>query len=192
MIFNKHFELRNKHARFSPSQHYWIKYDKKHFFDYLSSLEAKERGTRLHALAQAAIENRLPVARIKKTLNMYIIDCQKFNMHTEQPLYFSDNFFGTADAICYSERNNYLRIFDLKTGEHAASMDQLMIYAALFCLEYCEQLNVNPEDMKFELRIYQNNTIDAINPTGDEVKQFMDAIVAEDEWCQEYSEGAVL
>ena len=49
-------------------------------------------------------------------------------MTPEQILYYSDNCFGTADAILF--RNNFLRIHDLKTGKIPAHMEQLEIYAS--------------------------------------------------------------
>lgn len=81
-------------------------------------------------------------------------------MTPEQPLYFSDNCFGTADAISF--RKNELRIHDLKTGSTPANLKQLEIYAALFCLEY----NKDPTSIKIVLRIYQNNEIFEEEPEG--------------------------
>ena len=66
-----------------------------------------------------------------------------------------------------------LRIHDLKTGKIKAHMQQLYIYAALFCLEYHQK----PGQMGFELRIYQNNGIDVSNPTGDMILPIMDKII---------------
>jgi hypothetical protein len=74
-------------------------------------------------------------------------------MTCEQVLYYSENCFGTADTICF--RYKTLRIHDLKTGVWPASVHQLEIYAALFCLEY----GIDPFDIKMELRIYQSNEV---------------------------------
>jgi len=95
-------------------------------------------------------------------------------MKTEQPLKYSENCFGTADAICF--RQNVLRIHDLKTGETRASMRQLEIYAALFCLEY----RVNPFDIKIELRIYQSNEVIVHEPPPEDIKRRMERIIAAD------------
>lgn len=92
-------------------------------------------------------------------------------MDTEVVLFYSEYFFGTADTISF--RNNFLRIHDLKTGEHKASIEQLMVYAALFCLEY----KVKPEDIEMELRIYQNDEIVFHNPTAEEIKPIMNTII---------------
>ena len=87
-------------------------------------------------------------------------------------IYFSDNCFGTADTISF--RNNLLRIHDLKTGETPAHMEQLEVYAALFCLEY----KIKPTELKeVELRIYQNDDIDQCNPTAEEILEVMERIV---------------
>ena len=92
-------------------------------------------------------------------------------MSTEVVLLYSDRFFGTADAICF--RNGMLRIHDLKTGKISAKMEQLEVYAALFCLEY----KVKPSDIDMELRIYQNDEIIYHNPTAEDIASIMDKIV---------------
>ena len=92
-------------------------------------------------------------------------------MSTEVVLYYSDRFFGTADSICF--RNGMLRIHDLKTGKTQVHMEQLEVYAALFCLEY----KVKPSDIDMELRIYQNDQILYHNPTAEDIVPIMDKIV---------------
>ena len=106
--------------------------------------------------------------------NMYVNDAIGFKMTPEQILYYSDNCFGTADAILF--RNNFFRIHDLKTGKIPAHMEQLEIYAALFCLEY----KVKPGDIEMELRIYQNNEILYHNPTAEDIVPIMDRIITFD------------
>ena len=92
-------------------------------------------------------------------------------MSTEVVLYYSDRFFGTADSICF--RNGMLRIHDLKTGKTPVHMEQLEVYAALFCLEY----KIKPSDIDMELRIYQNDQILYHNPTAEDIVPIMDKIV---------------
>ena len=92
-------------------------------------------------------------------------------MDTEVVLFYSPRFFGTADAICF--RNGILRIHDLKTGKTAVHIEQLMIYAALFCLEY----KVKPSDIEVELRIYQNDEVLYHRPQPDEIAAIMDRII---------------
>jgi len=74
-------------------------------------------------------------------------------MQAEVVLFYSDNAFGTADAISFER--NVLRISDLKTGDTPTSEHQLEVYAALFSLEY----DVNPYEIEIELRIYQGGEV---------------------------------
>jgi hypothetical protein len=55
-------------------------------------------------------------------------------------------------------------------------MEQLEIYAALFCLEY----NKRPGDIDMELRIYQNNEILIHQPEADDILPIMDKIMSFD------------
>ena len=70
-----------------------------------------------------------------------------------------------------------MRIHDLKTGSKKAQIDQLQIYAALFCLEYHQ----TPNRMGMELRIYQNDTILINNPTAERIEDIMRKIIQFDE-----------
>ena len=153
MNFNDHSNLKDLHAFLGASKYHWINYDEEKLEEsYLKSL-AKQKGTRLHALAAELIELRIPLRKEQKTLNMYVNDAIGYLMAPEQVLFYSINCFGTADAISFSEKKRLLRIHDLKTGITPASMSQLKIYAALFCLEY----DVDPNEIDMELRIYQND-----------------------------------
>ena len=40
---------------------------------------------------------------MKKALNMFVNDAIGFKMTSEQVLYYSDNSFGTADAILFKD-----------------------------------------------------------------------------------------
>ena len=55
-------------------------------------------------------------------------------------------------------------------------MEQLEIYAALFCLEY----KVKPGDIEVELRLYQNDDILYSKPAVDAIVPIMDKIIAFD------------
>lgn len=173
MRFNKHSELEGKHAFLSPSSYHWIRYDDAKLVERYANLAAKERGTRLHMLAADCIFNGVKLQG-RKTLASYVNDAISYKMTVEQPLYYSEFCFGTVDAISF--RKNFLRIHDLKTGETPASMDQLMIYAALFCLEY----HIKPGSIDIELRIYQNNEVSVCNPTAVDILPLMDRIVHAD------------
>lgn len=171
MNFNKHSSLEGLHAPFSASQSAWLRYDDdKAIATYLNK-KAAEMGTRLHAWAKETIDLGLKQPRSKKTIYSYVNDAIGFRMNTEVVLYYSDRFFGTADAICY--RNGVLRIHDLKTGKTPVHMDQLLVYAALFCLEY----KIKPGDIEFHLRIYQNDEVICFDPTAEDVLPVMDKII---------------
>lgn len=171
MKFTKRFNLEGLHAPFSASKYSWLNYDDEKTLDVYANLKAKERGTRLHAWAKETIDLGIKQPRSPKTLYSYVNDAIGYGMDTEVLLYYSDYFFGTADAISF--KKNLLRIHDLKTGKTPAHMEQLLIYAALFCLDY----GYEPENIKIELRIYQNDEIDIYNPEPDEVSEIMDKII---------------
>ena len=175
MIWNDHLDLVGRHAFLSPSRKHWKNYDDETLIARFESNNAKYRGTEIHEHAAMDIlfGEKYGVKRPhnRTTYNMYVNDAIMYRMRPEQVLYYSPFAFGTADAISF--KRNLLRIHDLKTGSVPADMDQLVNYAALFCLEYC----VDPENIKFNLRIYQNNEIFEVEPTGDEVRASMDAYV---------------
>ena len=179
MIWNDHSRIRGQHAFLSASKYHWINYDIDKLGDSYRSFQAVQRGTKLHALAQGLIEEKIRQARTKTTFNMYVNDAIGYNMTPEQVLYFSDNCFGTAD--CISFRNNMLRIHDLKTGSTPAHMEQLEIYAALFCLEY----HMKPDEIKMELRIYQNDEVEILEPDPDYIYEIMDKIIEFDKYLSE-------
>lgn len=174
MNFNKHCSLEGKHAFLGASKYHWINYDADKLVDSYSKFQATLNGTILHDFACQCITLGQKLPKSQKTLNMYVNDAIGFKMKPEQVLYYSDNCFGTADAIIF--RNNLLRIHDLKTGVTRAHMEQLEIYAALFCLEY----NKKPSDIDMELRIYQNNEIIVHNPTVEDILPIMDKIITFD------------
>lgn len=153
MHFKKHSDLEGKHAFLSASKYSWLRYDSDKLINSYYTERQKHLGTQLHEFAAEAIKLGVRLPRTKETLNMFVNDAIGYRMTPEQPLAFSDNAFGTADAISF--RKNLLRIHDLKTGVTPASFDQLMIYAAFFCHEY----HFKPADIKVELRLYQNNDV---------------------------------
>ena len=174
MNFKKHSSLEGKHAFLGASKYHWINYDDEKLIESYSKFQATLNGTILHDFACQCITLGQKLPKSQKTLNMYVNDAIGFKMKPEQVLYYSDNCFGTADAIIF--RNNLLRIHDLKTGVTRAHMEQLEIYAALFCLEY----NKKPSDIDMELRIYQNNEIIVHNPTVEDILPIMDKIITFD------------
>lgn len=172
MQFNKHTNLEGLHAPFGASKSSWLRYDDNKAIEYLHNMKAAEMGTRLHAWAAETIKLGIKQpTRTNKTISSYVNDAIGFNMETEVVLFYSERFFGTADAISF--RKGVLRIHDLKTGVTPAKMEQLEIYAALFCLEY----KVKPGEIEMELRIYQQNEVLVHNPSVDDISHIMDKIV---------------
>lgn len=171
MNFNRHSNLNGLHAPFSPSQPSWLRYDDEKVIEVYSNKKAAELGTRLHAWAKETIDLGIKQPRSKKTIYAYVNDAIGFKMSTEVVLFYSERFFGTADAISF--RDNVLRIHDLKTGVRQAKMEQLLIYAALFCLEY----KVKPNEIEIELRLYQNDEVLYHNPGEEEITPIMNHIV---------------
>lgn len=195
MIFEKHLNLRGKHAFLAPSQPHWLRYSEEQLYQKYASNYAQAIGTSLHELAETLINNNLKLKkgdkltvlthllhdgiprnvidmdRLYSNFMTYVNDAIGFKLTPEQILYYSDYCFGTADAISF--RNNFLRIHDYKSGSIPAKMEQLMVYASLFCLEY----KVKPGEIETELRIYQNDEVIFHNPTADEILPVMDSII---------------
>ena len=174
MKFNDHRKLEGAHAVFSPSQSSWLRYNDDKAIEVFLNKKASEIGTRLHQWDKDTIDLRIKQPRSNKTLYAYVNDAIGFKMDTEVVLYYSDRFFGTADAISF--RNGVLRIHDLKTGKSGKIEDhieQLEIYAALFCLEY----KMKPGEIEMELRVYKNDEVLVHNPTAEDILPIMDKIV---------------
>lgn len=203
MNFAKHSELIGKHALLAPSQPYWLEYTEEKLEQKFISTYAQSMGTLLHELAETLIKNSIKLKKTDKTVVLvhllkngipraaididriynnfvnYVNDAIGFRLTPEQPLVYSEYCFGTADGISF--RNNLLRIHDYKSGTTPAKMEQLMVYAALFCLEY----KYKPGEIEMELRIYQNDEIIFHNPTADEIAPIMDIIIHSDKKLRE-------
>ena len=113
MNFKKHYSLEGNNAFLGASKYHWINYDNDKIADSFLKHQATLIGTILHDFAAQCIMLGQKLPKSQKTLNMYVNDAIGFKMQPEQVLYYSDNCFGTADAIIF--RNNLLRIHDLKT-----------------------------------------------------------------------------
>lgn len=174
MNFNNHSKFEGQHAFLSASKYHWINYDNDKIAQSYSNFMAAQKGTILHQFASQCIELGQKLPSSKKTLNRYVNDAIGFKMIPEQILFYSENCFGTADSISF--RNDLLRIHDLKTGAIPAHMEQLEIYAALFCLEY----DIRPANIDMELRIYQNDEILYHNPTAEDIVPIIDKIITFD------------
>lgn len=180
MQWNKHWNLEGTHAFLGASNYHWLNYDKEKLRMVWLNANAAAKGTRIHEFAKEAIELGIKLPRSRKTLNMYVNDAIGYGMTPEQVLWYSDNIYGTADSICFND--DWLRIHDLKTGVTLAKIEQLRIYAALFCLEY----KIKPGQIKTELRIYQNNDILIDQPEADVILPIMDKIVTFDKYINQF------
>lgn len=174
MKWNNHSSLKDQHAFLSASKYHWVNYDEEKLDGVFLSWLAIQKGTELHELASRLINLRQKLPKVNKSLNLYVNDAIGFKMITEQTLYYSDNCFGTADAISF--RDKVLRIHDLKTGKTQASIKQLEIYAALFCLEYDER----PNELDIELRLYQFDEVLVLQPEPEEIMYIIEKIKAFD------------
>lgn len=202
MIWNKHSYLEGSHAILSASKSEWLEKNDDELISSLISAYAPTIGTLLHKYASDRIfyrekmkksdiggvkfdllRNKIPEFAINlkfifPTLMNYVNDAIGFQMDSEILLYYSDYCFGTADAIQVD--GNILRIHDLKTGTKQAKMRQLIVYAALFYLEY----GVKPESMQTKLRIYQMEEILTYEPDSTEIREVMKKIIEKDRVCQ--------
>lgn len=179
MNFVKHSDLEGLHAPFSASQPFWLRYDDEKLITSYRNKKSAQLGSTLHEWAKQTIDLRIKQPRSKKTLYSYVNDAIGFRMSTEVVLFYSPYFFGTADTICF--RNNVLRIHDLKTGVSKVHVEQLRVYAALFCLEY----RVDPREIDIILRIYQNDDFQEEIADGNEIKAIMEKIIHSDKLIQE-------
>ena len=183
MSLKKNTRLIGLHAFLSPSNYHWLDYDEdKLRASYFNKQQAR-LGDELHAYAQKAIELKVTQADNGSTLSTYINDAIGFRMTPEFPLYYSDDCFGTTDAISFREerwpegRRLTLRISDLKTGLIAANIKQLLIYAAIFCFEY----RCAPRDIKIVLRLYPKASDEKLVVEPTKIKADMSPITREEE-----------
>lgn len=193
-----HKDLEGKHAFLGASNFRWINWNEQEFRERYYTQFATQTGTAIHQLAHDCIVSRIKITKHDKhlidlclyhayipsdaynseefldNLVLFINDAIGFHMSSEVLLYYSEFCFGTADAISFNEIDNTLRVHDLKTGVAPAHFEQLLLYAALFCLEY----HKNPKTFKTELRIYQNPEVIIYNPESIEIGKYMDLIAS--------------
>ena len=207
MRWNDHSNLDGRHSFLSPSHPSWLEWDEDTIEQRYYGQYSQLIGTTIHEVAENLIKNRRKLHKydhlvveynldlvnvprfaydtslILPNLMAFVNDANGFNMDPEKKLYYSENCFGTADAISYDMSKNFLRIFDYKSGLTPAKMEQPLIYAALFVLEYLPSPKVFA-NLQTELRIYQNvvegdevtPNITTCNPTPDEIASFMNKI----------------
>jgi hypothetical protein len=176
--YNQHSQIKDAHAFLSPSKPTWIDWDDDKLTRAYSSALAAQRGTDLHDLAHRCIRLKQRLPEDGKTLSLYVNDAIGFGLRSEQTLFYSVNCFGTADAIGF--RANTLRVADYKSGVHPVKEKQLLVYAALFCLEYKKV----PFDIKTELRVYQNNEVRVYDVNPVDLMHVMQSIITNDKRLQ--------
>lgn len=182
MRFNNHYNVEGLHAFLGASKHHWVNYDISKMEKIFENQFASALGTRKHKWAAEAISMGLRQKDNAVTLNAYINDAIRYRMQPEVVLFYSQNCFGTADAIDFSKR--ILRVHDLKTGIHPGSQHQIEIYFALFCLEYL----VNPYDIEMIGRIYQNDEVFEFLGDPKWIRDIMDKIKLFDARIEEMKE----
>ena len=102
-------------------------------------------------------------------------------------LFYYYKCYGTADAISFSD--GVLRIHDLKTGRSPASINQLLIYAGLFCLDYV----IEPREVKeIHLRLYQNEEITELSPSIKDIYDIVTRIEEAEKIIESVDTGSVL
>lgn len=196
MIFEKRSDFEGKHAILSPSQCGWFKnFNEEAILNRVRSYYAAQIGTIIHDLARELIDKRIKINKHDKKLALlrllekdipravididnwydafmtFVNDAIALDMSPEVQLIFSPVAFGTSDAVSFD--GELLRIHDLKTGSIDGKMDQLLIYAAYFCLHY----KIKPKDISVELRIYQRGNVVILDPTAEELEEAMDICI---------------
>lgn len=200
MFWNDHSKLKGQHAFLGASNYHWINWDDETLAQRYYSQYATSVGTVLHEFAENCINSRMKLTKHDKhavemalylggipkgavdidkaLLNLlpFVNDAIGYHMSSEVILYYSKNCYGTTDAIGYQEKEHILRIHDYKSGVTPAHFEQLLIYAALFYLEYHKK----PSEHITELRIYQSNEVSVYTPDPMEVEKYMDMIRSRD------------
>lgn len=184
MNWKQYSHLSDTHAFLSPSRYHWLNYSSEKLIKVYENHKRISLGNKYHALAAKLIELAVRLPKNNAALNSFVNDAIGFRMQPEQVLYYSHNCYGTADAISYND--GVLRIHDLKTGITPGSMSQVLVYAALFSLDYKEE----PKDI--HLRIYQSNEVVEYNPPWIEIRDIMDTIIAWDDIINEFDQRMIL
>jgi len=175
MNWKNYSHLRGKHAFLSPSRYHWLNYNGEKLVTTYKNHKRTALGTRYHEVASELIQLAVRLPNTQASFNMFVNDAIGFRMSSEVMLYYSPNCYGTADAISFDK--GYLRIHDLKTGVSPGSIDQLMIYAGLFCLDY----EIKPAELDhIFLRMYQSDEVTEYAPTAADVFDVVNRIVESD------------
>lgn len=190
MIWKDYSNLKNSHAFLSPSKYQWLNYDDEKLLESFRNHKRAALGTKLHAWAATAISLARRQPENAEAINAFINDGIGFGMEPEVLLYYSPRCYGTADAVSFNK--NVLRIHDLKTGAHKvhpAGRNQLLLYAALFCLDY----KVDPLDIdETVLRIYQGVEVMEFCPEPQRLLEVTRRVIEADRLLEEVEGSVVL
>lgn len=186
MNFNKHSGNLG-HAFLSPSKMSWINYTDEKLIESYTNFSKSALGIEMHAIAQRLITHAIRLPDTSASLNMFVNDAIGYRMSPEVVLFYSENAFGTADAISYYDPTKTLRIHDYKSGSTPGHPTQVNIYGALFCLEY----RMNPSDIIMKFRIYQFDEVLEWSPQIEEIHRIMDVIVRYDILINEMKERGI-
>ena len=208
MQWHEHSEIEGKHAFLSPSKKSWLNYDAEKLAASYENSWATEIGTALHAFAEIRIKRRkrltksckdsvdqflyesgipeklIDVDKYFDNLALFVNDAIGFRMDSEVGLKISNECFGHTDAISYDEKNKILRISDYKSGITEPSMDQLLIYAALFFIEYQRELRLELSQLKVELRLYYQEQVLYYEPDEEVMAHIVDTVVCQNKTVQ--------
>ena len=162
--------------------------DKKQNFDMLINEIRDVNKSLKHWLQEddfVNTEDMLPKVLNLKTISVkgsnFFSDCELSDLVT------FDNRL-TSELMSVSFEKDVLRIHDLKTGQTPAKMEQLEIYAALFCLEYKK----DPTSIFIELRIYQYGEVFVYNPEPQRILEVMNIIRAHNQILTNYIQEITL
>lgn len=176
MNWKSYSHLRGTHAFLSPSKYHWLNYSPEKLITAYENYRRIKLGTRYHKVAEELILLFIRLPNTAESLNSFVNDAIGFQMKPEVVLYYSPHCYGTVDAISFHD--GVLRIHDLKTGHTPAAMQQLMVYAGLFVLDY----EIDPRELKeIVLRIYQNEEIFEAKPEPSEIKYISEQIKLADQ-----------
>ena len=190
MDWKDYSRLSNTHAFLSPSRYNWLNYDDEKLIDTFRNHKRVALGTRLHSLAAELISLARWQPQTAEAFNAFVNDAIGFGMKAEVLLYYSPRCYGTADTISYED--GILRVHDLKTGitpVPPGATKQLLIYAALFCLDY----KIDPlELLAIHLRIYQNEEVIEFDPSPQELFRVTRRIIEADRILKDAEDLVVL
>ena len=187
MNWKSYSHLENTHAFLSPSKHYWLNYTPEKLVSTYENYKKIALGTQYHSLASELITLAVRLPNTSASFNSFVNDAIGFKMKAEVLLFSSSYCYGTADAVSFSD--GVLRVHDLKTGRSPASINQLLIYAGLFCLDYV----IEPREVKeIHLRLYQNEEIIELSPSIEDIYDVVTRIEEAEKIIESVETGGVL